>query len=140
MSRIKPDFSGQVRVNEGYVRDYGEDKAVYSPKWMGQEGDQAALARMSYPSVQAQAYRQGPGYLTHYRNLVTTALQGKGSSINQLGGNYTRLTGSDDFNNDGRYSKEYSMVALSGGSVSNTEIMVGMLIVFAAMAFIFMSR
>lgn len=135
MSAVLPNFDSAARKNQAYLRDYGQDKSVYSPVWAGAEGDRAALQRSSYPSSDAYQYFSGPLYNQQYRNLLTTGLQGKGKYITDR----HALTGMADYSTYGRNEPEYETVAMDSG-VGNFDMLIGMIILGAALGFIMFYR
>lgn len=129
-----PDFQeAAVRKNQ-YELHYGEQKGVHYPTWSGAEGDEAALARSTYPSTGAMNYFNGPVYSQQYRNLVTTALQGRGRTIHDR----VQLTGMEDYSTYGRDTAEYGLVSMNG--LGSTDYLIAMVIVAVGVGFIFFSR
>lgn len=135
MSSIIPDFGSAARKNQAYLRDYGTDKSVFSPVWAGAEGDRAALQRSAYPSSRARAYFSGPLYNQQYRTLLTTGLQGKGKHITDR----YALTGMADYSTYGRNQEEYELVEMGSG-LGSTDMLIGMIILGAALGFIMFYR
>jgi len=135
MSRVTPNFTQAMRANQARAADYGTYKSVTDPIWTGAAGDRAALYRGAYPSASAMAYFEGPTYNQQYRNLVTTALQGRGRKITDR----VLWTGQNDYDTSGRNAKEYQLVAMDSG-VENMDMFIAMGILGAAIVFIFMTR
>ena len=73
-------------------------------------------------------------YNQQYRNLVTTGLQGRGKYITDR----HAMTGMADYSTYGRESMEYEEVAMS--SPSNTDMLIGMVILGTALAFLMFYR
>ena len=130
-----PDFQeAAVRKNQ-YELHYGEQKGVHYPVWSGAEGDKAALARATYPSTGAMNYFSGPVYNQQYRNLVTSALQGRGRTIYDR----VQLTGMEDYSTYGRDVAEYDLVGMSGG-LGSTDYLIAMVILAVGLGVIFFTR
>lgn len=134
MSSVYPDFDAAIRKNQAYKRDYGDDKSPFAPVWAGTEGDQVALQRSSYPSTSAYNYFNGELYNQQFRTLLTTGLQGKGKTIRDR----YQLTGMEDYSTYGRESKEYELVSMS--SPSHTDMIIGCVILGAALMFLVFSK
>lgn len=130
-----PDFESAAARKNQYELHYGEQKGVHYPVWSGAEGDQAALTRATYPSTGALNYFNGPVYNQQYRNLVTTALQGKGRSIYDR----VQLTGAEDYSTDGRTMPEYDLVSMGGG-LGSTDYLIAMVVIAVGVGYIFFSR
>lgn len=135
MSAIYPNFDAAARKNQAYLRDYGQEKSVFNPVWAGAEGDRVALQRSSYPSESAQQYFNGPIYNQQFRNIISTGMQGKAKKITDR----YALTGMADYSTYGRNTTEYELVEVSSG-VTNTDMIIGMLILGTALAFIMLYR
>lgn len=135
MSSVYPNFDAAARKNQAYLRDYGQEKSVFNPVWAGAEGDRAALQRSSYPSQNAQQYFTSGLYTQQFRNIITTGLQGKGRTIRDR----YQLTGTADYSTYGREQPEYELVE-TGGGVDQTDMMIGMIIVGAALMFLMLYR
>lgn len=134
MTSVYPDFDSAARKNQAYLRDFGQDKSVYSPVWAGAEGDKVALQRSSYPSSKAYSYFSGPLYNQQYRNLLTTGLQGRGKTIKDR----YQLTGMADYSTYGRETKEYEDVVMT--SPDSTDMVIGAIVLGAAVMFLFFYR
>lgn len=135
MSSVYPNFDAAARKNQAYLRDYGQNKSVFDPVWAGAEGDRVALQRSSYPSQNAQSYFSGSVYNQQFRNLLTTGLQGRGRTISDR----YALTGASDYSTYGRGQPEYQLVETQG-AITNTDMLIGMIILGAALAFIVFYR
>jgi len=71
------------------------------------------------------------------RTLVTTGLQGKGKTIKDR----VQLTGKNDYETPGRGVREYEMVSMGSPSgIENTDMLIGVAILGAAVAFILLMR
>lgn len=136
MAQVQPDFTEAFTRKNQYELHYGQQKGVHYPAWAGAEGDQAALTRSSYPSAAAMSYFAGPTYNQQYRNLVTTALQGRGRTIYDR----VQLTGMNDYSTYGRDEKEYEPVSMGLSGITNTDFMIAMGILSVAAGFIYFSR
>lgn len=130
MSSVFPNFDAAARKNQAYLRDYGQDKSVFSPIWTGAEGDQVALQRSSYPSASAYQYFSGSVYNQQYRNLLTTGLQGRGKYITDR----HAMTGMADYSTYGRDDAEYKEVSMQ--SPDHMDMLIGMVVLGAALAFL----
>lgn len=130
MSSVFPNFDAAARKNQAYLRDYGQDKSVFSPIWAGAEGDQVALQRSSYPSASAYQYFSGAVYNQQYRNLLTTGLQGRGKYITDR----HAMTGMADYSTYGRDEAEYKEVSMQ--SPDHMDMLIGMVVLGAALAFL----
>lgn len=134
MSSVYPDFDAAARKNQAYLRDYGQDKSVFSPVWAGAEGDRVALQRSAYPSSSAYQYFSGPIYNQQYRNLLTTGLQGRGKYITDR----HTMTGMADYSTYGREEKEYAKVEMQ--SPGSSDMLIGLVIIGATLAFLMLYR
>jgi len=130
MSSVFPNFDAAARKNQAYLRDYGQDKSVFSPVWAGAEGDQVALQRSSYPSASAYQYFNGPIYNQQYRMLLTTGLQGRAKSVTDR----HSMTGMSDYSTYGRDVMEYE--ELSTDSPNHMDMLIGMVVLGAALGFL----
>lgn len=135
MSAVFPNFDSAARKNQAYLRDYGQDKSVFSPIWAGAEGDRVALQRSSYPSASAYDYFSGPVYNQQYRMLLTTGLQGRGKKITDR----YAFTGMEDYSTYGREEPEYKTVEMDSG-IGNFDMLIGMIVLGAALGFIMFYR
>lgn len=133
MSRKPVDFTGSIRTNLAYDNTYGQHKNVHAPHWTGDEGDKAALLRATFPTAATMSYFNGPIYNAQLRNFATSALQGKGRTINDL----TKLKGENDFDTSGRDKVEYKPVSTSSMAyMGDSDVYIGAGIILAAIVFI----
>jgi len=137
MTSVYPNFTQAARQNQAYVNNYGRQKSVTDPVWVGSEGDRAALQRTTYPSPSAKAYFNSPLYNQQLRNFVTTGLQGRGKSIRDR----TSMTGKSDYSTYGKKEKTYELVSMDTQSgLDNMDMLIGVGILGAAVAFILFTR
>lgn len=136
MAYIVPDFTSAMKKNLAYEKDYGQYKNVQYPTWTGAEGDRAALFRGTYPSYSAREHFKSAQYNGYYRNLVSTALQGKGRTIYDR----VQLTGKEDYDTSGRNETEYPLVSMTPTGLNSTDVLVAAGVFTCAVGFIMFSR
>lgn len=134
MTSVYPNFEQAARKNQAYIHDYGTQKSVTDPVWVGAEGDRAAVQRSTYPSQRAREYFSGPLYNQQFANYLTTGTQGRAKNITDR----FQLTGMADYSTYGRDSKEYETVSTKG--VDSLDMLIGVGILGAAVTFIMLSR